>query len=42
MMTLADLQAILAQVKSGARPPEDLYALPPEEFSTLVDGFTLA
>ena len=34
--------AILAQVKSGARPPEDLYALPPEEFSTLVDGFTLA
>jgi hypothetical protein len=34
--------AILAQVQSGRRPPEDLFALSPEEFRTLTNGFTLA
>jgi len=34
--------ALLAQVKAGTRPPEDVYALPPNDFRTLVDGFTLA
>jgi hypothetical protein len=34
--------AILAQVQAGRRPPEDLFALPPDEFRTLTNGFTLA
>jgi len=34
--------ALLAEVKAGARPLEDLYALPRDDFRTLVDGFTLA
>lgn len=36
------VRALLAQVKSGARPLEDLYALPRDDFRSLVDGFTLA
>jgi hypothetical protein len=34
--------ATLAQVQAGRRPPEDLFALPADEFRTLANGFTLA
>lgn len=34
--------AILAQVQAGTRPPEDLLMLPPADFRTLTQGFTLA
>ena len=34
--------AMLTQIRTGTRPAEDLYTLPPDDFRALVDGFTLA
>ena len=37
----APVEAALRQVKAGTRPTQDLLTLPPDQFRTLVDGFTL-